>query len=327
MSVCWKMKFYFLVDEGWERLLQGALLAVVASTMTFLNLLLLVAFLKTKQTNVTTANLIITCIMISDLISGTFALPLASYAMINADIKGCIPQAIGFVFSAGLGTVSASLTMILALDRYTHMNPNQEQPSRFKKLFKQPYISVVITLIWIFSLINPAANLLVSNSSVVHGIYTLGMAVFASVMVTVVSFLYIRGYYRIHKFVANSPVYQAEDGTVSRPRYLCRLYRTVLVLLIVIIVSFIPFSVGHITISIYIFFEIDNGKDVVLTLLRSTLMFLFLNRILTPVIVLWQNKDARQWICRQTCTVPSRHRQSQNNVVARSTNCIEMEKV
>ena len=133
--------------------------------------------------------------------------------------------------------VSQFLTQLLAIDRYLHMNPNIDHETKLNKVFKRPFIFILITFVIAFSLFLTLHFNFWDKDS-----HSFGMLLLCGNMITIIAIflvtgLYAKGYLRIQHFTDDNPVYRNEDGATIKPKYLRDLFKTVLLLIIAVIIA------------------------------------------------------------------------------------------
>ena len=214
-----------------------------------LNLILIVSFIATRQATKSTANILIIAISFSDLTTAAISMPLTASLLLNVNAEDfCIKSKVIYLIAAS-SHFSVVLTVLLAIDRYLHMNPDiqNHQQSRIQIFFKKPNIYFIIVIIFIFLYSLYAIGALsrnAMNSLVIPTVFNSLLAVYMLIIVC----LYTRGYLRIRKFTDNNPVYNESGGsTHTTPDYVRRLYKTVLVLILLAFFQYVPLCLIHST--------------------------------------------------------------------------------
>ena len=130
----------------------AAILVILSFIAIILNLTLIVSFIATRQVTKNTSNILIFALSLSDLATGVVSMPLvASILLDKKAVDLCIKSKV-FIILSGNGQYSVLLTVLLAVDRYLHMNPNiQNRPSLMRKILKKPNIYYSMTSLFIFS--------------------------------------------------------------------------------------------------------------------------------------------------------------------------------
>ena len=223
------------------------ILLVFSPITILLNLSLIVSFIATKQVTQNTSNILIFVLSLYDLTNGAIGMPLLSRILLDINTKDtCVKSKILIILSSS--TQSAIfLTVLLALDRYLHMNPDiRAHPSKIMKVFKKPNIYFILAAMFIItsSLSAIIAFLLyetftVSTSASVTSAFVL--------LLLFIACLYTRGYLRIRKFADNSPVYNEPIG--STPDYIRKLYKTVLVIVSLTFIQYVPYCIVSIVLA------------------------------------------------------------------------------
>ena len=93
-----------------------------------INSLLIKAFIATKQVWLNTTNFLIVCSSISDILSALIPMVLKAVWFYNPHAEyGCIYENSTVSLAAFLYGCSSTLTVLIAVDRYLHMNPDIEK--------------------------------------------------------------------------------------------------------------------------------------------------------------------------------------------------------
>ena len=286
-----------LMETGYPHHLFNSVLLSAISVMTvLLNLITIIAFAATKEAVKNTSNLLIFCVSFVDFTYGIAIMPLYVYVMNSLDsIDICIVVKILFAGGGSLGSSSAMLKALTAVDRFLHMNPNiQNQPTRLHRIFKISNIGyIVILVVLVASTISGLGTTLATSTSTMMIVLGPGVVLCITIYVSIVTGLYIKGYRRIRTFTEESSVYQ-ECG--EQPTYVKSLYKTVLVLVLLLCVSYIPYSIAQAI--IYIIYSMNLDLNIkahaysieILGLLAHT------NYFTNCLAVLYFNKRAQSWI-------------------------------
>ena len=223
---------------------QAAALLAISPITVLLNLSLIISFIATKQVTQNTSNILIFVISLYDLVAGAFTLPLTASILLNEDATDICVKSKILIMLNGNGKSSFSLTILLALDRYLHMSPDiHNRPTRITMILKAPNIYVVVVAMFITANAISAVIAFVLYREYTISFYTTLSGTF-SILLVILACLYIKGYLRIRKFVANNPVYN--DSTRSArttPDYIRKLYKTVLVILSLALIQHVPYCI------------------------------------------------------------------------------------
>ena len=265
------------------------LAALLAVSAVILNSSLIAAFLATKQTTKNTSNIIISSISISDLLSGIIGMPLFAYFSIVSRFN-----VIAAVTAIAFYLTSEVFTVLLAVDRYIHMNPNLNRESKIQRILSKPYIFFVLIICVAYS---SGAALLTfywpSPEYVSH--FALGGNISNVVAMSLVAGLYLRGYYRIRHFTEDNPVYRNEDGTTNQPQYVRKLFKTVLLLTVAMFCTYSPVTIGNIAYFVY-FAQKKPVPETVSKFVTFAFVLAFANSSINSLIVLNHNDIAREWV-------------------------------
>eukprot|EP00794_Sanderia_malayensis_P010732 gene10732-11881_t len=114
--------------------------------------------------------------------------------------------------------------------------------------------------------------------------------------------LYIKAYIRIRKFVSENPVHRdreagSNDPSTARqqPRYVRELFKTILLLIIALVASYLPFTVAA---QIRSGYRLANRTPpgIMLYVYDATVFILFTVHATNSMIVLYRNRLARDWL-------------------------------
>ena len=296
IDACSNIREWFEMFEHKEAY---AIILLVFSLITILlNLSLIISFIATKQVTQNTSNILIFALSWNDLIAGAVSMPLTANFLLdfNSD-DHCIKAKLIFMLSSK-EQFSLLMNFLLALDRYLHMNPDiQARSSRIQKILKAPSIYYIIVITVITSNIISTFAALQFHK---EGTFMLNFTFtgFLLTQLVVVACLYTKGYLRIRKFADNNPVYSEPAG--STPAYVRKLYKTVLVLVSLALVQYVPFCVISVLLSIH-----DNP-----TKLKSNPVFAYCFDIgilstnagcfTNCLAILYFNDRAKNWIFKKS---------------------------
>ena len=273
-------------------------LLVFSPLTLFLNLTLITSFIATKQATKNSANILIIGISVSDLISGAVSMPLTANALLDVDANDiCIKSKVLFIFSGNLH-FSVVLTVLLAMDRYLHMNPDiqNRQQSSLRKIFMKPNIYLLIVLAIICSIplfVIAALYINVTLSLAISITFTSCLSLYTFTLAC----LYTRGYLRIRKSTENNPVYsQSAGSTNAPPEYVRRLYKTVLILVLMAFFRFVPLSVIYVTGLILSSGNFTLNKTIFSYIFEIADMLLTSGCFTNCLVVLYYNGQAKNWI-------------------------------
>ena len=278
----------------------AAIMLIFSPITILLNMTLIASFMATRQVTQNTSNILLYALSFTDLVTGAVSMPLTASSLLNmTDDNFCIKGKILIAFS-GNGQSSIMLTLLLAVDRYLHMNPNiQNRPSRFAKIFKKPYIYYLIVVLFIISNSISASIAFTFASKMIVAIATAFTGLLV-VQIAIITCLYARGFLRIRKFTDSNPVYSESVGSAGpRPDYVRRLYRTVMVILSLTFVQYVPYCTLSIISMIF-----RNSMQ-----LHSSAIYAYIHDFATLTIysgsftncfaVLYFNNSAKDWIFRK----------------------------
>lgn len=226
---------------------------------------------------------------------------LASVHLSNDDTRRCISFEIAQVTTGYFGFASATITVLIAIDRYLNMNPNLERRSKFYKVFQAPYIYYLLALLTTSMLALSLANTFITDETTSNnfGLMIIVNIILLTIGVCVVATLYIKGYLRIRKFTEASPIYRERNGNATRPQYVRNLYRSVLVLVVLMTLTYVPLCVATMVVMIYVFIGSENENRVAYSVYILSVLPLYLNCVVNALVILWFNKVAKRWVLRK----------------------------
>lgn len=274
---------------------------ILSPFVVILNFTLTVAFIATKQAMQNTSSLLIVCLSASDFVTGAVSMPLIASVLLNTHSSDvCIKATIYLIFSS-LGNFSAALTVLIALDRYLHINPSIINPtSRLAKMFTMPYIflliAVIFCLIIAFGFYIALIGLDNPKTFAITGTIFAG---FLSWCILSVIFFYTKGYLRIRKFTDESPIYAEKVGSKVRPKYIRSLYQTVFLLGVLVCISYLPLCVVQSILAILV--AVNRSRDLTVWIyFYEVAAFFYYSSSLTNCIVVYHfNKKAKDWWLRK----------------------------
>ena len=296
----------------------GISLAIFAPITVFLNALLMASFIATKQVHLNTTNFLIMCVSLSDLLNGAVVMPILASILYKIDLKkSCDIFNPAQATTGFFTTLSAILTVLIAVDRYLNMNPNLESSSRCAKVFQRPNIYCLVVVITVGVLIYSFTNTYTPGfniKSMQFGWLNLINSLMAAFGVSAVAILYTKGYIRIRNFTDTSPIYKDRNGNNMRPQYVRNLYRSVLVLVVLMMLIYVPVCIAQIAATINVFIG-SKEFTVVHTCYHFTGLLLYLNCTINSIVILCFNKTAKQWILKRIrCAIVMRRRETIDNI-------------
>ena len=283
-----------------------------------LNGLLMTSFIATKQVHLNTSNFLIMCVSLSDLLNGALAMPLLASFLYEINFKKSCDifkpaQAANNFFA----TLSSILTLLIAIDRYLNMNPSLERSSRCAKVFQRPKIYYLVTFIAIGALIQSFIIIYAIEVDIESTKFAC-MIFLNFLMVTLgicaVAVLYTKAYIRVRNFTDASPIYKERNGNTTRPQYVRNLYRSVLILVLMMMLVYVPLCFAQMSVTVNI---LTGSKNVVVvhTFLHLAGILLHFNCIINSLVILWFNKAAKQWVLTKIRCIFLIRRKEKINVV------------
>ncbi len=285
-----------------------AIFSIYGLVIIIVNLVLMVSFFATKQSMQNISNLLIVCLCVSDCLIGMILMPVMALEGLLLDSKiRCFFANLSFTLQLMLGGTSFGITMLLATDRYLHMNPDfQSNSSRIAKFFKRPRIYILILSCFAFSAaVSLMKYFMMGKNTRVVTYFTAFYAIFVLIMLTVFVVFYTCSYLRIRRFVAENPVYQSREEPDSNesPVYLKALFKTVLLVIITAVVCWLPLLALNIAVTVLRF--MDNSlisSTLVITLGKTALALFFANSFINALIIFYRNKKSKEWLKRWLCS-------------------------
>ncbi len=280
----------------------GVIQFIYCPVVTAVNVLLIVSLYATKQSFRCPSNFLILCLTLSDGLTGAILMPLAGYLNIFIDSKSfCATQTASYTLRIFLAGTSQCMTMLLAVDRFLHMNPNfHRSPPRLAKFFKPPriyFLAFTCCLVVAGVSIRFYFSTLSRRQSFFY--FATFLSIFSTTILVLFIMMYIRGYLQVRRSVAENPIYANREDSNSneRPEYLTRLFKTVLLLLIAILVSWLPNLILKILITVIH----SRGKPVLssrtFTAFKEVCFLLYYsNSFVNALIIFYRNKKSRDWL-------------------------------
>ena len=225
------------------------LLSIFTPITIILNLSLIASFIATQQITHNTSNIVIFVLSLIDLITGAISMPLTANVLLHLNEDDTCTKSKVLIILNNSGQASIILTSLLALDRYLHMNPDiLNRPSRMKKILKVP--SIYYVLMFVFIIVNALSFAIAFElNQKVTGSIAMFFTILLSIQLIFIVCLYTRGYLRIRRFADNSPVYNEPIG--STPDYVRKLYKTVLIIVSLTFIQYIPYSIVSIALAVH----------------------------------------------------------------------------
>ncbi len=270
-----------------------------------LNILLIASLIATKQSFKNSTNFLILCLSCNDLAIGLVLLPLNSVInLLDNPQKGPVLETILHVLQPVIGGLSVSTTLLLAIDRYLHMDPDfYRSPFRLAKFFKRPRIFIVVFGSWLAVVIESVALYSITKLGVKETMsFLFCYTLFVSFLLILFMAMYARCYLRIRRFVANNPIYANRDETHSNetPEYLHELFKTVLLVLMTTCMSWLPILVEYYIVTVSYLFTKQCLQSKAMAIYNAAALFLFYtNSAVNALIVIWRNTKSREWIAKR----------------------------
>ena len=273
-------------------------LSVIAPVM---NLLLIISFVASKQLSSVTNKLIV-CLSVADFLNGIVSFPLMlciHFGYINKE--NCTLMVGAIVIIAAFTYTSSYIILLLAIERFTHMNSRQS--SRISPMvFRSPTIYVVVAAIVAFSFGQSTSYVFLERSGRRGCIAARVISMLTALIgILAVAFVYIRGYRNIRRCVAatvnNTDMQAIPCGTVSsRQNFVRRLQRVVYMLVMSLLATYGLHIIAN-CIDVVSFISSSNERSHSLVLvLNLSVVVLHTHGTINCFIILHLNQVAKDWI-------------------------------
>ncbi len=309
----------------------SAIFAIYCPVIIILNVVLIISLFATKQSMRNTSNLLIVCSSISDCLIGAVVMPMiVTETFLLHSSSLCTHIEISMALKIFFGGVSSGFTMLLAADRYFHMNPEfQRSQSKIAKLFKRPRIYVLIFACLVFFAAITLSFFFTTRLNPQIAFYFAGSyLVIMVVMLATFVAIYTRTYFRIRRFVAQNPIYQdsGESGSNQSPEYLKALFKTVLLLVVATALSWLPTIAMNISSTVLSFVNhayINTTKYLMLGKVADAMFFS--SSFVNAFIILYRNEKSKKWLKKffsSRCRQVNEQEEARSNAVTigRNTN-------
>eukprot|EP00794_Sanderia_malayensis_P015218 gene15218-16791_t len=303
----------------------GVALATLAPVTVIINSTLIASFIATKQINLNTTNFLIFITSIVDLVQGAVGLPLISATALDVSSKTVRDktstikiepwQISGMVISFTLAHLTDLLTVLIAFDRYVHMNPDLGRTApRLEKWLQKPHLYYLIAATGVFAILFTSVNL---SFPVGDRISYAAVAIAGSqtlyLVLIVTTCLYARLYWRIRKYVNKSPLYKTASTTMEQdaknqtgkeeiPAYVHELFKTVLLIIVAFLVVYFPLCVVGPVIFAYQVSKVTPPTSLAMAFNVATVLSCTVFSV-NASIVLYRNETARKWLFKQVANI------------------------
>ena len=277
------------------------------------NLLLIAAMVRTKQASHNTSNVLIMFMSCADVLNGTMSFPLLAAVRLH-HFKSCSLKIVSEIATTFLGYLSSMAIVLLAFDRYLHIRTTVPLRESFiRKLFKRKRLIIPILAITVFSILMSILFWLFNNTGY-RGKIGIGCVVIALKVTSIctITIFYIKGYRKVRRFVKTNPIYNSDiqnagvsianwqsgrsESTKKEPEYLRNLQKTVALLVIALMATYIPQFVTQTARVILLLMGKQYEELLIVTEIFNIL--LFFNSTFNSLIIFKMNKKARSWVYR-----------------------------
>ena len=198
---------------------------------------------------------------------------------------------------------SGILTCLISFDRYLHMDPNVLTISKWRERamnsLKRPQVYFILSVSAILAILISwyFYNALYYNEEV-QGVLLLTDAILGFLGLSILSGLYFKGYSDIYRYVVKRRLHsnKTSGDTSCRVRYLQNLSKTVLLLVLTMLLTYLPFCIA-------IGIKAITSLVKVLPMTKGLVLFYGLcflltcsNGIFNSMIVVYRNTEATQWV-------------------------------
>ena len=278
------------------RTINWVYLAILSPIVVVLNATLIASFIATKQVWMNASNFLIMCISFTDFLSGSLMMPLLATYLHDVNIKySCLYMSVTFVLMYLVVSVALLLTMLMALDRYIHMNPDIERPSRLRKIFKQPYLSCTVVIVCLLCVVFSWFSAFSAGKSGVTTTIIVGSGII--LFLITVPCLYIRGYLRVRRFTRVN----ANANSTYQAAYLKSLSKTVMILISLACFSSLPFAVSNIVYVLVKVYGNKGGVKVAEICWQATGSLVYLNSTGNSLVIFMRNEKSKEWVKSVLC--------------------------
>lgn len=286
-----------------------AVVYIFMSVITIIvNLLLIAAMIWTKQASLNTSNILIMFMSSADVLNGALSFPLLAAVRLQ-HFKSCSLKIASEITTTFLGYLSSMAIVLLAFDRYLHIRTTVPLRESFlRKLFKRKRLVIPILAITVFSM---SMSLLFWQFSKTGytGKVSIGCAVIALKVTSIctIAIFYVKGYRKVRRFVRTNPIYNSgienaglntrSESTKKEPVYLRSLQKTVALLVIALMATYIPqFATQSARVILILMGKQYEELLIVTEIFNALLLF---NSTFNSLIIFKMNKKARSWVYRQ----------------------------
>ena len=288
----------------------GVLISVLSVPTLVVNSAVVVSFIASKQAFSSTPCFLMTCLCVNYAFFGSFGAAVVAPVVLHHHLRlgpslGCTITVALTMLSPSIYYFLISLTVLMAIDRFLHMRTTIAGQSRLNKLFEMPQIYVLVVVCAAFSAaLGPIALMFSVKAQAISSVF---LAIITTGVLCLLAVLYTSGYRSINRFAKNNPVHSSSDGSYSRPLYLHNLYRSVLLLIITAIVSYIPLVIGQLASSLCTLANACmDGSQVLLSYTTGCFASIFACCLIDPFIIIRSNDTARAWLLQKLpCLSPA----------------------
>ena len=275
------------------------------------NILLLMAMIATKQALINPSSIIIMFMSCADLLNGMLSFPLLAAVRLWC-AKNCFTKTLSEFITIFLGYLSSMAIVLLAIDRYLHIQTTVPLRESFaRKLFKGRRLAIPMMAITVFSM-TMSILFWLFHIARYEGKISIGSLVITLKITSIstITIFYIKAYNKVRRFVRTNSIYNSEfqsvetnsankqnspsEPSIKEPVYLRNLQKTVTVLVIALMATYIPQFVAQSVRFILLLAGQQYNELLIVTEILNAM--LFCNSAVNSIIIFKMNKRARSWL-------------------------------
>ena len=217
---------------------------ILIPVIILINLLLVIAFIKTKQYK-TASNVFMIVLSLSDCFAG--AVPLVLVSLLYTEYTGlhCEIELTAQFTAVYTFQLSSLMILLMTVDRYVHINPNFEKVSKFvDRIFRGSGRYYMVGVAVIISVLMAVISIIFSITGHLI-IFELGILVGNGTSLTSIFILYSKAYKRIQVYHKKRKVQDQQTDSQTRKSkqaYLNKFTKTLFFILLSYVACYVPFA-------------------------------------------------------------------------------------
>ncbi len=270
-------------------------LSLMSPTIIIINILLIMALLKTKQIKNDSQRFIL-ILGISDFIVGALSVPLL-LGVFNVH-QSCAYEKVSLFVGHFNTRLTAYIIFLIGIDRYFNINPNMQSRSTLgKKIESKTGCKILIATVIVISTIQASIQIIDFENRSLPSNLSSG---FDFIVYLTYFIIYIRLFMKIRKFTRSNSLHQGAGNTTEyRPRYIKNLVKTVLYLLVTVGLCYLPYVMVKFTIM-YRKYQLKEPISQNLRFIHYlSFQPILANSFFNTVIILDRNSVLKQYILRR----------------------------